>query len=88
MVEIILQYFPYNIDYTLYFFCVGLGAFAEPEELDHGLRKDDFTDFEVDLIVFKYVNFVDASFDSNVLEYCDYQVDNLVFLLLGHFEPN
>ena len=88
MVEIVLEYFANNTDDALYFLSVGLGTFTEPEELDHGLREDDFTYFEVNLIVFEDIDLIDASLDSDVLEDGDDKLDNFVFFLLSHMRTN
>jgi hypothetical protein len=88
MVKIVLKYFANNADDALYFLRVSLGTFTEPEELDHGLREDDFADFEVNLIVFEDIDLIDASLNTNVLEDGDDKLDNLVFLLLNHMRTN
>jgi len=84
VVKIVLQDFSNNIDDSLYFLSIGLWTFAEPQELDHGLRKDDFTDFKVDLVILEYIDSVDDSLDSNILENDYHEVDDFVLLLFSH----
>jgi hypothetical protein len=88
MIEIVLEYFSNNTDDALNFLSIGLGTFTESKELDHGLRENNFADFEVNLIVFEDIDLVDAPLDADVLKYCDYELDNLVFLLLSHMMTN
>lgn len=77
MVEIILKYLSNNINNTLYFLGVRLWSLTESEKLYHSLREYNFTDFEIDLIVFKDIDFINKPFDSNILEYSDYKIDYL-----------
>lgn len=84
VVKIVLQDFSNNIDDSLYFLSIGLWTFAEPKELDHGLRKDDFTDFKVDLVILEYIDSVDDSLDSDILENDYHEVDDFVLLLFSH----
>lgn len=68
MIKIILKYFPNDGNDALYFLGVGLGTFTESEQLYHGLREDDFADFEVNLIVFEDIDLVNAPLDTDVLK--------------------
>ena len=51
-------------------------ALAESEEMNHGFRKYDFADLEVDLLVFEDIDFLYPPADANILEYIDSDVDN------------
>jgi hypothetical protein len=68
MIKIILKYFPNDGDDSLYFLGVGLGTFTKSKQLYHGLREDDFADFEVNLIVFEDIDLVNAPLDTDVLK--------------------
>lgn len=68
MIQIILKYFPNYDNDALYFLGVSLGTFTESEQLYHGLREDDFADFEVNLIVFEDIDLVYAPLDTDILK--------------------
>ncbi len=88
MIKIILEYFSNDRDDALNFLGIGLWTFTKSEQLYHGLREDDFADFEVNLIVFEDFDLVNAPLDPNVLKDGDNKVDDLVLFFLSHCRTN
>lgn len=84
VIEIILEKVANNVNDCLYFFSVRLWSFTKAKQLYHGLREDNFAYFEVDLIIFEYINLINTPFDPNILKDGHHNPNDLTFLLFSH----
>lgn len=77
MVKVIFDEFGDEIDDPLYFLASGkMLVFAETKEVDDGFGEYDFAYFEVDLLVFEDLYFLDPASDAYILENVDGDVDD------------